>query len=282
VVAVGAGLTSFTTDGGELLADGVPIVQIDTDPSAFGRWTPPTVPVLADAATALVALAEALAPEPAGGTWRTAETAARLAQADEVVPREDLKGIDLHALVQVLDELVPAERTVVVDGGHAALSEPSTKLRVPDPRGFVFPLHFGSIGLSLASAVGAAFARPDRVTLCVVGDGGFLMSLAELDTAVRHQLELVVVVMNDGGYGWEYHQMRDRGLDPALSQIARPDFAAVARGFGADGVMAETLDDVRALAGLVHDLHRPLVIDAHLDPDVRTEWYATHASSHSE
>jgi acetolactate synthase-1/2/3 large subunit len=143
----------------------------------------------------------------------------------------------------------------------------------------VFPLHFGSIGLSLASAVGAAFARPDRLTLCVVGDGGFLMSLSELDTAVRHQLELVVVVMNDGGYGWEYHQMRDQGLDPGLSQIPRPDFAAVARGFGADGVVADTLDDVRALRDQIHDLRRPLLIDARLDPDVRTEWYATHASS---
>jgi acetolactate synthase I/II/III large subunit len=282
VVAVGAGLTPFTTDGGALLAP-VPIVQIDTDPSAFGRWTAPTVAVHADAETALRALAAALpeAPAPPGSTWRSAETAARLAEPDEVVPPEDSKGIDLHELVRVLDELVPAERTVVVDGGHAALSEPSTRLGVPDPRGFVFPLHFGSIGLSLASAVGAAFARPERLTLCVVGDGGFLMSLSELDTAVRHQLELVVVVMNDGGYGWEYHQMRDRGLDPALSQIPRPDFATVARGFGADGVVAETVDDVRALGPVLSDLRRPLLIDARLDPDVQTDWYATRFTGHT-
>ncbi|HEY8523673.1 MAG TPA: thiamine pyrophosphate-binding protein [Acidimicrobiales bacterium] len=289
VVAVGAGLTGFTTDGGALLA-GAPIVQIDIDPAAFGRWTPPTVAVQADAAAGLRALAAAL--PPATDTWRTAATAARLAGArDEEVAAEAKRatsaaeagrpvGLDLHAVVRVLDELVPEQRTVVVDGGHAALSEPSRSLAVPDPTGFVFPLHFGSIGLSLGSAVGAAFARPDRVTLCTVGDGGFLMSLAELDTAVRHQLELVVVVLNDGGYGWEYHQMRDQGRDPALSLIARPDFAAVARGFGADGVAVETVDELRAaLEDRLPALGRPLVIDAQIDRDVRTEWYATHASA---
>jgi acetolactate synthase-1/2/3 large subunit len=284
VVAVGAGISSFTTDHGALIAPPTPIVHVDLDPEAFGRWTAPTVAVRADAATALDALAIAL-PEPPAGSWRNGETAARLAAAspaDEFVPADGSRGIDLRSLVQVLDELVPAERTVVVDGGHAALSEPSRALRVPDPHGFVFPLHFGSIGLSLGSAVGAAFARPDRLTLCTVGDGGFLMSLAELDTAVRHRLALVVVVMNDGGYGWEYHQMRDEGRDPALSLIPRPDFAAIARGFGAGGVVAESLDDVRvlgpALAGRA-GLELPLVIDARLDRDVRTEWYSTHASA---
>jgi acetolactate synthase I/II/III large subunit len=332
VVAAGASLNGFTTDGGALLSRAA-VIQVDHDPAAFGRWTPaPDLAVLGDVRATATALLDALPagrpsdatttappgplpraddsptpgpsdalpprpddsptpgpsdgppPSPGGlraATWRTPATAERLRQAgfgDEFTPAGGTAGIDLRSLVLLLDELVPPERTVVVDGGHAALSEPSRCLRVPDPQSFVFPLHFGSIGLALASAVGASFARPDRPTLCVVGDGGFLMSLAELDTAVRHRLPLVVVVMNDGAYGWEYHQMRDHGMDPSLSLIPRPDFAAVARAMGADALTATSLDDVAARPELLAERDRPLLVDARLDRDVRTHWYATHAS----
>jgi acetolactate synthase I/II/III large subunit len=281
VVAAGASLNGFTTDGGALLGRAAAI-QVDHDPAAFGRWAPPPeVPVLGDVHATVSALLDALPSRPTCETWRRPETAARLEKAgfaDEFTPADGAAGIDLRSLVLLLDELVPAPRTVVVDGGHAALSEPSRCLRVPDPRGFVFPLHFGSIGLALASAVGASFARPDRPTLCVVGDGGFLMSLAELDTAVRHRLPLIVVVMNDGAYGWEYHQMCDSGMDPALSLIPRPDFAAVARAMGADALTATSLDDLAARPELLARRDRPVLVDARLDRDVRTHWYASHAS----
>jgi acetolactate synthase-1/2/3 large subunit len=281
VVAAGASLNGFTTDGGALLGQAAAI-QVDRDPAAFGRWaSPPEVPVLGDVNATASALLDTLPSRPTRDTWRRPETAARLQAAgfaDEFTPADGAAGIDLRSLVLLLDELVPPERTVVVDGGHAALSEPSRCMRVPDPQGFVFPLHFGSIGLALASAVGAGFARRDRPTLCFVGDGGLMMSLAELDTAVRHRLPLIVVVMNDAAYGWEYHQMRDLGMDPALSLIPRPDFAAVARGMGAEAVTATRLDDVAARPELLVGRDRPLLIDARLDRDVRTGWYATHAS----
>jgi acetolactate synthase I/II/III large subunit len=285
VVAVGTSLNRFTTDGGALIEPAPAVIQIDHDPAAFGHWTTPVAPVVGDARAAALAIADALPPSP-GSTWRRPQTAARLARfhpADELTPSDRAgggdggDGIDLRELVLLLDEIVPDDRTVVVDGGHAALSEPSRIMRVPDPRRFVFPVHFGSIGLALASAVGAALVHPDQPTLCFCGDGGFMMGLAELDTAVRLRLPLTVVVMNDGGYGWEYHQMRDLGMDTGLSAIARPDFAAVARALGARAATATSLSELASLRDELSALDGPFLVDAQLDRDVVTDWYRTHA-----
>lgn len=276
VVAVGASLNRFTTNGGALVRPAPAVVHVDHDPAAFEQWTAPVAAVLGDARMSALALTDALPPARTSPTWRRAETAARLGEfrfADEFVPADGRDGIDLRSLVLALDDLVPDERTVVVDGGHAALSEPSRCVRVPRPERFVFPLHFGAVGLGLGAAVGASLVHPDEPTLCFVGDGGFLMALAELDTAARLRLPLVVVVLNDGGYGWEYHQMRGRGMDTALSAIARPDFAGVARSLGARAFTATCLDDLTARRDELAGLDGPLLVDAQLDREVVTHWY---------
>ncbi|TDC75149.1 thiamine pyrophosphate-binding protein [Actinomadura sp. 7K507] len=276
LLAAGAGLNSFTVDGGRMLAGDPVIVHNDVRPEAFGAWTPADLRVLGDAGAFAAMLAETA--EPRTG-WRTEETARRLAAYSyetEYPDGSDETGLDPHTVVAALERIVPRERTLVVEGGHAALSEPSRGLSVPDPSAFVFPVNFGSIGLGLASAIGAATARPDRVTLAVTGDGALMMNLAELDTAVRRGLRLVVVVMNDGAFGYEYHNMLHRGMDTGLSLIPRPDFAAVARAFGARAVTVRTPGELDDLKGLIADPSGPVLVDARLTRAVRTRWFAEH------
>lgn len=114
------------------------------------------------------------------------------------------------------------------------------------------------------------------MTLAVTGDGALMMSLAELDTAVRRGLRLVVVVMNDGAFGYEYHNMLHRGMDVGLSLIPRPDFAALARAFGAEAVTVRTPAELDALEELVSDPSGPVLVDARLTRAVRTRWFAEH------
>src|SRR6201999_1441664 len=96
---------------------------------------------------------------------RTPELAAEIAARrwrDE--PYEESKGwVDPRTLSIALDEILPLERTVTVDSG-AFMGWPAMYLRVPDERGFVFPQAFQCVGLGLASAIGAAIARPDRLS----------------------------------------------------------------------------------------------------------------------
>ncbi|QKW33050.1 thiamine pyrophosphate-binding protein [Actinomadura sp. NAK00032] len=274
LLAVGASLNSFTLDGGRMLAGNPVIVHNDVRPEAFE--TPADLRVLGDAGALAAMLADTAEP---GTGWRTDGTAKRLADyvyGGEYPDGGDETGLDLHTVVAALERMVPRERTVVVEGGHAALSEPSRGLSVPDPRGFVFPVNFGSIGLGLASAIGAATARPERVTLAVTGDGALMMNLAELDTAVRRGLRLVVVVMNDAAFGYEYHNMLHRGMDTGLSLIPRPDFAAVARAFGARAATVRTPGELDDLKGLIADPSGPVLVDARLTRAVRTRWFAEH------
>ncbi|MFE9105649.1 thiamine pyrophosphate-binding protein [Actinomadura geliboluensis] len=274
LLAVGASLNSFTLDGGRMLAGNPVIVHNDVRPEAFE--TPADLRVLGDAGALAAMLAETA--EPKTG-WRTDDIAKRLddyVYGSEYPDGGDETGLDLHTVVAALERMVPRERTVVVEGGHAALSEPSRGLSVPDPRGFVFPVNFGSIGLGLASAIGAATARPERVTLAVTGDGALMMNLAELDTAVRRGVRLVVVVMNDAAFGYEYHNMLHRGMDTGLSLIPRPDFAAVARAFGARAATVRTPGELDDLKGLIADPSGPVLVDARLTRAVRTRWFAEH------
>jgi thiamine pyrophosphate-dependent acetolactate synthase large subunit-like protein len=136
-------------------------------------------------------------------------------------------------------------------------------LGVPDEWGFCFTQAFQSIGLGLASAVGAALARPDRLPVAALGDGGALMAVAELETVVRLGIPMVVVVYNDDAYGAEVHHFGPHGHPLDTVVFPPTDIAAIARGFGFDAVTVRSAPDLDAVAGwLAGDRTRPLLIDA--------------------
>src|SRR5262249_38753018 len=136
-------------------------------------------------------------------------------------------------------------------------------LGVPDAAGFCFTQAFQSIGLGLASALGAAIARPDRLTLAALGDGGFLMSVAELTTAARLRAPLVVAIYNDAAYGAEVHHFGPHGHPLDIVRFPDEDLAAIARGFGCAGITVRAPADLAAAADwLAGPRDRPLVIDA--------------------
>ena len=109
---------------------------------------------------------------------------------------------------------------MATDSGNF-MGYPAMLLGVPDEHGLVFTQAFQSIGLGLATALGAAIARPDRLTVAALGDGGALMGASELETAVRLGINnLVVVVYDDEAYGAEVHHFGPHG-DP-LDNVVFP------------------------------------------------------------
>ena len=273
VLAFGANLTRWTTRDGKLIARGAKVVQVDLDEESLGAHRPVHVGVVGDAAATAEALLAAgvsnegfratpgLEREIAEGSWRDA-------------PFEDAGDathLDPRALSIALDALLPSERTVAVDSGHF-MGFPPMYLRVPDPQGFVFTQGFQAIGLGLASGIGAAIARPDRLTVACVGDGGLLMALAELETLARLRLPMLVVVYNDAAYGAEVHHFGPQGLPLELVRFPDADFAALARAAGAQGATARTLDDLEPVARWLERRDGPLVLDAKITPDFCAEW----------
>jgi thiamine pyrophosphate-dependent acetolactate synthase large subunit-like protein len=184
--------------------------------------------------------------------------------------------VDPRTLTIALDDLLPRERTVVVDSGNF-MGYPSMFLSVPDAAGFCFTQAYQSIGLGLASALGAAVARPDRLTVAALGDGGFLMSVAELATAVHLALPLVVVVYDDAAYGAEVHHFGPGGHPLDIVRLPDRDLAAIARGFGCEAITIRSpgdLEPVSAWLGGRRD--RPLLLDAKVASS-RPAWWLEEA-----
>jgi thiamine pyrophosphate-dependent acetolactate synthase large subunit-like protein len=273
VLAFGANLTRWTTRDGALIAGGAKVVQVDLDEESLGAHRPVHVGVVGDAAKTAESLLAAgvtnpgfratpgLEREIAEGSWRDAPFA----------DAGDATHLDPRALSIALDAMLPAERTVAVDSGHF-MGFPPMYLRVPDPAGFVFTQAFQSIGLGLASGIGAAIARPDRLTVACLGDGGALMALGELETLARLRLPMLVVVYNDAAYGAEVHHFGPQGLPLELVRFPDTDFAALVRAAGGHGITARTLEDLDGVAGWLAQRDGPLVVDAKITPDFCAEW----------
>ncbi|MEJ2867757.1 thiamine pyrophosphate-binding protein [Actinomycetospora sp. OC33-EN08] len=276
IVAWGASLTMWTTRHGELTA-GATLVQVDDTPEALGANRPLALGVLGDVAATAADVLDAC-----GKTtgYRSAKVGERIrAEARPAAPAEVVGDrIDPRVLSAALDELLPAERTVAVDSGNF-MGYPAAYLQVPDEAGFCFTQGFQSIGLGLATGIGAALARPDRLTVAACGDGGFLMGISELETAARLGLGMVVVVYDDAGYGAEFHHFAD--ADHATVRFPDTDLAAIARGYGCDAAVVRSTADLAVLGTwLDGPRDRPLVLDAKVVADEPSWWLAEAFKGH--
>ncbi|HZG91004.1 MAG TPA: thiamine pyrophosphate-binding protein [Pseudonocardia sp.] len=278
VVAWGASLTMWTTRHGALIGPDAVVVQVDDDPAAIGANQPVALGVLGDVA----AVARDVGAAVAGGPGqRTAALAERIATEgrwaarplpDQAGPGGATDRIDPRVLSARLDALLPAERTVAVDSGNF-MGYPSAYLAVPDVAGFCFTQGFQSIGLGLATAIGAALARPDRLPVAALGDGGFLMGVAELETVVRLGVGMLVVVYDDAGYGAEFHHFAD--ADHTTVRFPDTDLAAIAAGFGCAAATVRTPADLDVVSEwLAGPRDRPLLLDAKVTADEPAWWLA--------
>ena len=264
VVGWGSSLNMWTMRHGKLIGPGARVAQVDDDGSAIGAHQPVDIAVPGDVAqTARVLLASL----PAQPGYRSEALRDRIAREIRWrdVPYDDQGGdgvIDPRTLTIALDDLLPAERVVAIDSGNF-MGYPSMFLSVPDEHGFCFTQAYQSIGLGLASAIGAALAQPDRLPVAALGDGGALMGVSELETVVRLGLPMVIVVYDDEAYGAEVHHFGPDGF--ALDTVRFPpaDVAAIGRGFGCAGVTVRSPGDLGPVRDwLAGPRDRPLVIDA--------------------
>ncbi|WP_280423868.1 thiamine pyrophosphate-binding protein [Nocardia carnea] len=289
IVGWGCALNNWTMRHGRLIGAGTRVVQVDDDIDAIGAYRPVDFGVLGDcAATArdvLAALRSSGSPGQNG--YRTGDVAERIAKSArwQDVPVEDSSTadrIDPRVLTIALDEILPSQRIVAIDSGNF-MGYPATHLSVPDEFGFCFTQAFQSIGLGLHTAIGAGFAQPHRLPVLGAGDGGFLMSIAELETAVRTGTPLVAIVYNDSAYGAEVHHFGD--ADHTTVTFPETDIAAIAEGFGAIGVTVRSARDLTPVREWVEryrtgEQQRPLVIDAKITSDGGAWWLAEAFAGH--
>lgn len=273
VLVLGAGLNQFTTRFGELFNGGAQVIQVDVAPAA----TSPRVDVFIQADVA--AVADALLPmvRRRDGARRWVESAVdRLGRVNEHAPGDDTAPdglLDPRAVARALNSIMPADRVVVQDGGHFIGWGPMY-WDVPGPHALnLVGTAYQSIGLGLASAVGAGAAAPESTIVLASGDGGFLMGLADLESVIRSVRSGIIVIYNDAAYGAEIHQYGSIGLHEGPMLIPEVDFAAVARGLGAKATKVRTLEDLAGLREWVAEgAGGVFLVDCRISPEVRAPY----------
>jgi thiamine pyrophosphate-dependent acetolactate synthase large subunit-like protein/Rieske Fe-S protein len=218
-----------------------PIVQVDFDPMALGRFHPVTVPVLGHVGVTARALRAAIAPS-ADRVDQRRDVAARWAiwRAEKQRRMEDDqgRGVGAAAVFDSMSRLVPADAVVAVDVGNNAYS--FGRYFECDRQSVLMSGYLGSIGFGFPAAMGAWAAAPGRKIVAVTGDGGFGQYLAEFTTAVKYGMPITHVLLNNQELGKIAKEQRAADMDVWQVSLHNPSFAAYAELCGGLGLRVES------------------------------------------
>lgn len=274
-VVFGASLNPFTMRFGELFSPGTKVVQVDTAAAA----THPHVTgyIRADVGIVAEMLAERLTAagaQPSG--WRETVDAATARRNDPGQRARPDGRMDPRSAAAALAELLPQDRVVVSDGGHfIAWANMYWPVSSPD-RMVMVGTAFQAIGQGFPSVPGAAHAKPDSTVVLTSGDGGGLMAVADLESAIRVAGGRgMAVIWNDAAYGAEIHLYGLKGLVREPMLIPEVNFAGMAEALGARGVTVRTVDELDVVAQWAAQppAERPfLLLDLQVSQSVRAPY----------
>lgn len=183
------------------------------------------------------------------------------------VPRPVADGyVDQFAVAAALRDLLPRDVVTVTDAGNFS-GWPARYLRWREPGTFLGPIS-GAMGYAVPAAVGARLARPDRPVVAFVGDGGFLMTAAELQTAAREGIEVTVIVYDNERYNTiRMHQERQHPGRPIATHLGASDLAGVARALGAWAREVTSISDFATALPAALAYPGPAVVVVRCDPE---------------
>jgi thiamine pyrophosphate-dependent acetolactate synthase large subunit-like protein len=269
IVAVGARLDlSSTLHRYEVISPEAKLIHHAATPDAIGVVFPVTLGLTGSATSFLQGLLERATR--AGRRWAWVDVAEARARWDEERRRvvdSDAVPIQPPFVARTLRETLPSNGLVVIDAGNAG-KHVRTSSATDEPVSFMYTDDWGAVGSGLPIAMGAKLARPDRPVACLVGDMGMMCNLGELETAVRERIPVVCVVCNDQGLGNERAWQKELyGGRFYAVDYQNPDFAALARVFGAYGEQVRQPADLPAALRRALESGKPAVLDVLIDQE---------------
>lgn len=251
VLCFGASLTYHTLDGGRLLPN-AKVVQISDAPQAWNNGLRSANQlVLGDAnltAQALIGKLSATADHVNARRSKAVGAAQAIAEEAKGAKTTQLPtpgSLDPAEVIRAIEAVMPKDFDMVSGGGHNAFFHSVMKGFAPER--YHIMREFAAIGNALGHTLGVAAARPSGRTVVFDGDAGLLMQLQELETFRRHGLKALLVCFNDGAFGAEIHKLRADGVSDKSVTFGRPDFAAIAKGFGTEGYQITSLQQIPEL-----------------------------------
>jgi acetolactate synthase I/II/III large subunit len=271
IVAVGARFDDRVTGKLSAFAPGATIVHLDIDAAEISKIRHADIPVVGPLRSVLVELERVLAGELQVG--KTEPWLRQIADWEEQFPLrygDDNSILKPQRVLEALQELTAGRDDMVWTTGVGQHQMWAMQyIQCDRPRTFITSGGLGTMGYGIPAAVGAKAARPDATVVCVDGDGCFQMTAQELATSVLEDLPIIVVIVNNGYLGM-VRQWQDMFFEERFSQVnltqTLPDYAALARAYGALGFTVENEEDLDAALREALASGRTCVVDARVDP----------------
>ena len=249
IVAVGCSL-AFHAGGGGQLWPNAEVLHVDIQPRSISQGqTVAKHHLRADARLGMESITAELPTREQH--WRDNELAERIRTqpADSAQFEIEPDLLDPREAVATLEDLLPKDWELVNSSGHCSAFFAQMPSRTNEH--FLTIREYGAIGNGTSFAMGVAAARPDSRVVLFDGDGSALMHIQELETMHRHNMRILIVVMNDGAYGSEIHKLRSEGLSETGAVFGFADLAGIAKGFGLHG---HTITDVSQIPAALEEL----------------------------
>jgi acetolactate synthase-1/2/3 large subunit len=276
LLVVGSRLDGRTTRGYALIPSSTKMIQIDMDPQEIGSHYAVEVGIVADAKLALEALKAALEkqvtrPSSIADTARAKDIAAMVEEwRHEFAPQVHSNAVPIKTprLFGEIQQFITDDTIVVVDAGGSSYWAPAYLELAPENQP-LYPRGAAAIGSALPMALGAQLAAPDRRVICISGDGGFGYNIMELETAVRLNLPVVNIIVNNHALGMERRGYIDYAgeVPPGPVSFSPQDFSKIAQAFNCFGARAERPGDIREAIAAALASGRPAIVDVLTDPE---------------
>jgi thiamine pyrophosphate-dependent acetolactate synthase large subunit-like protein len=247
VLAIGTELAETDLWRGDLPLPGK-LIRVDIDPGKMNDRHKASIPVLGDAAVTARALLASL--EASGETSPAKETAERVAELRRgMLAALSPRDAAFKRILERVSACLPDDAMVFTDMTQIAYFG-NRFYPAERPGTWFHPVGFGTLGYALPAAIGAKLAAPERATVALAGDGGFMFTLQELATAVELSLPVPLLLWNNEAYGQILEDMTAKGIPEIGVRPRNPDFQALAAAFGCGAAKPETLDQLgEALSG---------------------------------
>ncbi|MBE6649149.1 MAG: biosynthetic-type acetolactate synthase large subunit [Ruminococcaceae bacterium] len=263
IIALGARFNDRVTGNRHKFAPRIDIVHIDIDGSELSKNVNAVHGLRADLKLTLQKLLP-LIKESKKPRWQSRIDDLK---AEEELLRDKREGLTPQNAIKVINKHLTENTPVVTDvGQHQVWTAQNVFLK--KPRTFISSGGLGTMGFGLGASIGAYFGTKERPVL-ITGDGSFGMSLTELATAVKHQIPVVIFIMNNGVLGM-VRQMQTMFFDKHYSNTTlerKTDFVALANAFGAEGISVSSLDDLEKALSLGFKAKGPFIIDCSIGKD---------------
>jgi acetolactate synthase-1/2/3 large subunit len=233
ILAIGSRLSEVTTQGYTLLSAEQKLIQVDIEASTLGKVYAPHVGIVADAREALLSFLELDPHDFPRGEWEAwvRDRRAVYENAVRIEAKENADKVDTAQIIRQLMELLPEDAIVTNDAGNFS-GWLHHYYQFKQPKTYIGPTS-GAMGYGVPAAMGIKLARPQQTVVTLCGDGGFMMTVQELETAVRCQVPFIVLLFNNNMYGTiRMHQEKHHPYRVIGTELGNPDFVRLGEAFG--------------------------------------------------